>query len=59
MLTAYGNSDCVKFISMKAWGVLAVYQGFYLGWARVFSELETIQGNKNIEKISTVIYNFN
>ncbi len=35
VLTGYGNGDCVKFISMKAWGLLTVYQGFYLWWARV------------------------
>jgi len=31
-MTAYGNGECVKFISVKAWGVLVVYQGFCLGW---------------------------
>ena len=30
VLTTYGNGECVKFISMKAWGLLVVYQGFYL-----------------------------
>ena len=30
-LTAYGNGDCVKFISMKEWWLLAVYQGFCFG----------------------------
>jgi hypothetical protein len=34
-LTAYGNGYCVKFIRMKAWWLLAVYQGFCLGWDRV------------------------
>ena len=34
-LTAYGNGECVKFISMKVWGLLQVYQGFCLGWAEV------------------------
>jgi hypothetical protein len=34
-MTAYGNGECVKFISMKALWLLAVYQEFYLGWARV------------------------
>ena len=29
-LTGYGNGECVKIISMKAWGLLPVYQGFYL-----------------------------
>ncbi len=29
------NGYCVKFIGIEAWWVLAVYQGFYLGWARV------------------------
>ena len=27
-MTAYGNGECVKFISLKALGLLAVYQGF-------------------------------
>jgi len=31
-MTGYGNGECVKFISMQAWGVLAVYQWFCLGW---------------------------
>ena len=34
-MTGYGNGDCVKFINMKARGLLAVYQGFYLGWISV------------------------
>jgi len=34
-MTAYGNGDCVKFISMKAWLHLALYQRFCLGWAGV------------------------
>ena len=38
MITAYGNGDCVKIISVKAWWLLAVYQGFYLGESELMYE---------------------
>jgi hypothetical protein len=34
-MTGYGNGECVKFILILVSGLLAVYQGFCLGWARV------------------------
>jgi hypothetical protein len=34
VLTGYGNGECVKFIGIEGW-LLAVYQGFCFGWARV------------------------
>jgi hypothetical protein len=35
-MTACGNGECVKFISMKAWWLLPVYQRFCLAMANVF-----------------------
>ena len=41
MLTSRGNGDCVTFISMKALGLLAVYQGFLLeaSWSSFSGEV--------------------
>ena len=38
-MTAYGNGECVKFISMKVWWLLPVYRGVYFRWARVIYKL--------------------
>jgi hypothetical protein len=34
-MAGYGNGEYVKFIVLKVGWILAVYQWFYLGWARV------------------------
>ena len=41
-MTAYGNGEWVKFISIEAWWLLAVYQGFYLQWGKSIGRMEEL-----------------